>query len=509
LLSNSKPPKKKNENYDWLHGESVLIGRKGVVKDAPRDNLTSNCRVMFQDGSEDVVSADNVLKGAFLCVLQTIALNRQYVWPTENLKVAAVKQEDAAHKSTNNAARAGRKASAKRVSIKLDDADSDYEPVIGHRLVLKAASRNDIINEAEKESMENKHDDVEFSFIGNKKVARQLPPGIPNMLWHALNCPEGKTGYNMLQDFLCVHDRVPGPDITSKLWQLMISGPKADGQNVFFKDPFRTELASQYVYSLVHQSKRLIRSDGSTLFGPSEWSDIESLLEQSTTQTEGMAAGKRLADGLHLAARGSKLLLLLLRTELREIDLTTPKSVTLESLPLQAMPTVQQFITHKPKKRSLKSDGVRESLKSVIRHATKCLVRHSYFIFDEEDFHPERHSSKQNFYDASCIHEATECFENLGKILSYGAFLFCVSEKIDLDNSFVLYLIRDEFYKELFACLDNMPELNKASSKKFTSALEEYFIGAIGEGFSLPLFVGLSEKMERGKDVVELGILLE
>jgi hypothetical protein len=508
LLSNCKPPKKNNASDNWLHDGQVLIGRKGVIKDAPRDNLTSNCRVIFQDGSEESISVENVLKGVFACVLQTISLNRQHIWPTEKLKVTNVRQEAVAPKSINNAPRVNRKASDKRVSIKLDDADSDCERVVGHRLILKKGL-NVSVGDAEKESIHKKHDDAEFTFIGSRKVARPLPPGIPNMLWHALNCPEAKTGYNMLQDFLCVHDRVPGPDMISKLWQLMINGPKADGQNVYFKDPFRTELASQYVYSLVHHSKRLIRSDGSSLFGPSEWSDIESLLEQSTTQTEGMTAGKRLADGLHLAARGTKLLLLLLQTELREVDLTSPRSTSLESLPLEIMPTVQQFIANKPKKRSLKSDGVRESLKSAIRHATKCLVRHSYFINDEEDFHPERPSRKHNLYDESCTQEATECFENLGKIVSYSAFLFCASERVELDDSSVLYLIRDEFYKELLACLDNMPELNKASSKKFTSTLEENFIGAIGEGFFLPLFVGLAKLMDRGEDVVELGISFE
>jgi hypothetical protein len=78
-----------------------------------------------------------------------------------------------------------------------------------------------------------------------------------------------------------------------------------------------------------------------------------------------------------------------------------------------------------------------------------------------------------------------------------------------VDDPSVLYLIRDEFYKELLACIDNMPELNKTSSKKFAGTLEENFIGAIGECSFLPLFIGLAKLMERGKDVAELGILFE
>lgn len=284
-----------------------------------------------------------------------------------------------------------------------------------------------------------------------------------------------------------------------KLWQLMIKGPKADGHSVFFKDPFRTELASQYVYCLVHHSKRLVRNDGSALFGPSDWSDIEYLLSQPIDQTENMVAGKRLADGLHLAARGSKLLLLLLQTELRDTITTSPRSVTFEMMPLQAMPTVSQF----------KARGIRDSLKSAVRHTTKCLVQHSRFILDMEDFHPERQSCKDNLYDESCANEATACFENLGNVISYCAFLFCVEERIQLDDQSVLFIIRDEFEKELLRCLDDLPDMNKTSAKKFSGILRECFLGVIGGDFSIPLFVGLSKLMGNVKDVVALGIIVE
>jgi hypothetical protein len=82
LLSNCKP-RKNDANYKWLQNKQVLIGRKGVIIDAPRDNQTSCCRVTFQDGSEESLSVESVLKGVFACVLQTISLDRQDVWPTE------------------------------------------------------------------------------------------------------------------------------------------------------------------------------------------------------------------------------------------------------------------------------------------------------------------------------------------------------------------------------------------------------------------------------------------
>lgn len=285
----------------------------------------------------------------------------------------------------------------------------------------------------------------------------------------------------------------------------MIKGPKADGHNVFFKDPFRTELASQYVYSLIRHSNRLIRSDGSAIFGPREWSDIESLLSQSIDQCENLTGGKRLAECLHLAARGSKLLLLMLQTELRDVDLTSPMSNSFEQMPLKSMPTVKEFIDNWDKKSQTRADGVRKSLKAVVRHVTKCLVHHSRFILDVDDFHPERRSYKGNFYDDSCANEAVECFDNLGRVVSYAAFLFCVAENIKMDNSTLLYLIRDEFNSQLIVCFDNLPELNKTSEKKFTSILKEVFIGAIGGDFALPLYVGLAKLMGCEQDLADLG----
>lgn len=49
LLPNCKPPKKKNPSYDWLIGGTVLIGRKGVVKGAPRDDSSSTLLNLFHE----------------------------------------------------------------------------------------------------------------------------------------------------------------------------------------------------------------------------------------------------------------------------------------------------------------------------------------------------------------------------------------------------------------------------------------------------------------------------
>lgn len=260
-----------------------------------------------------------------------------------------------------------------------------------------------------------------------------------------------------------------------------------------------TELASQYIYTLIRQSGRLVRSDGSTLFGPADWNDIESLLSQSIKETENMVAGKRLADGLHLAARGSKVLYLMLQTELRDVNLMAVQSCSFDSLSFQTRPTVKQF----------RDKGVRESLKSVVRNATRCLVRHARFILDTDDFHPETQSNKATFYDDSCNLEARESFDNLGNVLCYAAFLFCMSESVPIDDQSCLLLIRDEFDMELHRSLDNAPDMDKTSHNKLVKILREAFIGALREDFAMPLLVGLAKLMGFAKELANLGLIID
>lgn len=220
LLSNSKPPKKKNVNYCWLQSCDVIIGRKGVIKDAPAGGLVNKCLVEFEDGAEESIDCDDAVKGSFAYLLQGVGLERQFIWPethqTDSASLMKTKHASAPRpEPTNKVPRGGsRRSSDKRVSIKLEHDVNDYKPVKGHCLVMNSSSHSAVDENAE-DYVDGTHDDLdsEFRFIGKKKVAFPLPAGIPNMLWHALNCPEAKTGYNMLQDFLSVHDRVPGHDM--------------------------------------------------------------------------------------------------------------------------------------------------------------------------------------------------------------------------------------------------------------------------------------------------------
>ena len=116
------------------------------------------------------------------------------------------------------------------------------------------------------------------SVLEMRKMAKDIPPGLPNVLWCALNLPKAETGANFLRDLLCIHDSVPPSTMVQKLMELMKYGPKAEGSSVCFKDPHQIELATEYICGLVSASSRLVRRDGNALFGPSSWDDIEVLV---------------------------------------------------------------------------------------------------------------------------------------------------------------------------------------------------------------------------------------
>lgn len=224
LLSNCKPPKRRT-NYDWLIRGEVLIGRKGIIKDAPRDDSSSDCRVEFDDGTEESICCDDAIRGAFYCLLQRIGLDHQYVWPgTEKFERTNNQQEAPTEaKHPKPAAKRGKNESKKRVSIKLEGDTFNHGDIdADHRIAFKAGSHA-VWENREADAADEDITDPEgaFRFIGKRKVALPLQPA--NMLWHAINCPEAKTGGNMLQEFLCVHDRVPGQDLVRSLWDMFLS----------------------------------------------------------------------------------------------------------------------------------------------------------------------------------------------------------------------------------------------------------------------------------------------
>lgn len=524
-------------SYEGLVGQKALFRysgdegcnathRHGHVTSIEGSGIRKVCRISFADGSLQSLPCEEV---ATAVMLKDFDSDRQHVWPDANVSAvgrrrkstkkivifddvaeekpaakrkAKVKTEQPpkAPNSKNNKAPA---KSSKRVAVKFEAMEDigDYKECTtntgDHRIIFKTSTETEVVDseEAEDDHAAEESQDSTAVVVSrtNKKIAKELPAGLPNVLWCAINSAEAHTGANFLSDFLYVHDTVPPTYMVQKLLDLVKYGPKADGSQSYFKDPQRTELASKYVYGLISSSSRLVRSDLSVLFGCSSWEDIETLLAQSIVQTEGLLSGRRLALGLHLASRGAKCLALMFKTELSGINLLSTSTATFETMSLKAKPTVKV----------LKAYGVRAGLKCAVQNATKCLVRHSRFILDTDSS-----ESVMTVHDESCAIEVSEVIDNLGAVISFMAFLFCIEERVDLFDPRCAILIKNEFENEFVRSLDELPEMTDRNKKALEKNLKMSFILSLNEDFAMPMTITLSKLFGLGEELAMVGCVI-
>jgi len=310
----------------WLVGKSAMLPRDGDVRQfiagIVSKTKVGDYRVMFPDGSIESISYEEAVKAVFGHLLKSLPSTRQLVWPvsTTNSMAGTIRlrmQRKEQKKLMDEFSQPIPEVKAKPPSKSMGRTRSS-KPVAS-KVVVKAEPADETVDtpdEIDGTWPDNNDADlsdlyisvrggpaIELSVLETRKTAKDFPPGLPNMLWCGLNSPEAQTASNFLWDLLCVHDSVPPSTMIQKLMDLMKYGPKAEGSSVYFKDPRRTELAAQYVFGLLWASKRLARRDSGALFGPSSWDDIAVLLAQSVVETENMISGRRLAQGLQLAAR--------------------------------------------------------------------------------------------------------------------------------------------------------------------------------------------------------------
>jgi hypothetical protein len=309
----------------------------------------------------------------------------------------------------------------------------------------------------------------------DRMKAKDFPPGLATTISCGLfGSKEPQTAANLLQKMLFVQNIVPPLHLVEKLMDLLKYGPKSEGSSVYFKDPLHTELASSYAYALVEASSRLVREDESVLFGPSSWDDVKVLLSQSIDQTENAMSGRRLAQGLHMAACGAKLLCLMLKTELLKSDFSSSANFSFGTLSMKLMPTVKV----------LKTKGLRNALKAVVRHTTKCLVRHSKWILDHD---LNELSSVERASAECCAAEAKTCFDCLGSVLCYTAWLFCAEEGIGINHPNCAFVIKDAFLSELTRYIEDLPEMSSRKKTTHIKKLKWYFILSFVEEFASSL----------------------
>mmetsp|Transcript_31044 Transcript_31044/g.53093 ORF Transcript_31044/g.53093 Transcript_31044/m.53093 type:complete len:777 (+) Transcript_31044:1289-3619(+) len=298
-----------------------------------------------------------------------------------------------------------------------------------------------------------------------KQIAKEFPPDIVQTVRLALfqQTETLQCGANLVRN-LTAQNLIPPESIARELMDVI--------KSFHYKNPLRTTFASLYASALVSASARLVRRNGSAIFGPSSWNDVEVLLSQSTDRAVA-SSGIRLTHELQAAACGAKLLSLLLKTELLDFNLSST-NYDVDSESLRAKPTVAE----------LKKQGLSNVLKTATRHATKCLVRHAKYLFDSDiDMPPSSHPN----HVPCCASEAKTCLDNLGSVICYTAWLLCAKEKVSIDHHSSAIVIRDAFLSELSLCDDTLPKATSKKKKMFITKLKLRFLLSLLEEFAFPL----------------------
>eukprot|EP00984_Skeletonema_dohrnii_P007154 scaffold2581_cov84-Skeletonema_dohrnii-CCMP3373.AAC.9 len=107
-----------------------------------------------------------------------------------------------------------------------------------------------------------------------KQIANEFPPDIVQTVRLALfeQTETLQCGANLVRN-LTAQNLIPPESIARELMDVI--------KSFHYKNPLRTTFAGLYASALVSASARLVRRNGSAIFGPSSWDDIEVLLSQS------------------------------------------------------------------------------------------------------------------------------------------------------------------------------------------------------------------------------------
>ena len=295
-----------------------------------------------------------------------------------------------------------------------------------------------------------------------KQIANEFPPQIIQTVRFSLTqeTESLQFGANLVRRLLA-QNLIPPESIVRELLVVL--------KDFHYKNPNRTHFAHLYASELVSASARLVRRNGKAIIGPSSWDDVEVLLSHSTDRAVA-SSGIRLTHELQTAACGAKLLSLMLKTELLDYNLSSTE-FEFSSESLKAKPTVAV----------MKQQGLRNVLKTVTRHTTKCLLRHAKYLLDSDVYsQPAGHHN----HTACCASEAQTCLDNLGSVICYTAWLLCAEDKVSIDQN-PAFSVRDIFLYELSE--NALPKMNREKKKIFVTKLKLRFLSSILEEFAFPL----------------------
>lgn len=327
---------------------------------------------------------------------------------------------------------------------------------------------------------------------------RAMNQALANSLWRALNTPEPHVGSTPLLHLTAFWNTPPATRLARDLMGFTTTGPQKDGTR--FHDPNRTELLCAYLHFIAR---------GGSVDGlvPEEWTAIERILSLPVSQTD---LGKVTSLPTTPPSRSS------VRRTGRELQLAS------SSLSFLARCLADELGMERTADRrlcrALRGNTARGSLRTTVRLAIRCILRHGQPIRDDVDLKQGSRVCASD--ERRRVVEAGRCVSYLGEIVCLLARFFCEEEDVAFGNPDCCFVVADAVSSELGLALpldvvadaesegaeekDTESE-GKEEKRAYAKGVRLKFLLSLDVEFARPLRISLGETMELS---TELGVVM-
>ena len=448
---------------------------------SPLTDLRGDMIISLRLANREVItkSYDDVMVSLFAAHRALCAsASKIKVWPSANLSHKRMKTKE----SGLNATKPNDQNSIKVESIKVKSSlvntvDANFEEE-----TLGEVGRIDTfhaISDSEKlQGLRNSAFMSEDQILSKEYNISDVPQSLGKTLWRALNSSEPHNGFSMLMIATSLFDVVPNSSLLESFCEFNINGPKCEGTG--FLDPHRTELVSSYLYQVM----RKIEHAGSNVemaFNEGSWVWLERVLSLplNTNYIDGdiysISTIQSKAQTLQFCSRSLNFC-----SKLFEKELSTPIRKQ------DGKDTDRNLYSDKVLTSGVLENGIRSSLKSVVRLAIQCHLHHT-----RKSHEPT--TSVQSPDEQLCEKEFKSCANSLGEIVCYFAWVYCAEEQIQWGDQDCCHVVRDVVDFET----GSFNWQKKGGGKKMSAAVKNRLMKDIQLQFLLSVDTPFSNPLQR------------
>jgi hypothetical protein len=321
-------------------------------------------------------------------------------------------------------------------------------------------------------------------------VMKEMSHTVSNSFVRALNSSDPAVGADFFIQLARGYRRGMNPTLGQLVRVLLCDGPTNGGTK--FPDPHRVEVTLKYLDALIACEGGNVNLSISC--SPDEWLTLHDMLTTIVSPhylydgdalSEAAEAWGRCVDSLHLCKSGARFLNMLFKAELGE----EIRKKTTDRQKCRTGPIATAILTN--------ASGSRDSLKVIIRIFVGSWIRFGHYVLC--DFAPlkAKTGAPSSASIVRCRDEAKRMLHELGSVVSYAIWLYCVCEVVRTSNRDLACLIKEIYDSETIS--NNFDPAVFMSTKKtpegYFQKLKVYMITCLDDSVLVGLQVNLAKQL--------------